>query len=170
MNRPKQRRLQFAVTSFIILLILFAACAEVVTPPGGPEDKQGPYLLESEPENGALNVPPGNTITMYFSERIVKPRLGQAVFVSPRPTEQPEVKFKPDRIIVTLPDSFQVNQTYVISVSSAVTDLRNNRLDTGVTVAFSTGDVIDSGRVAGVLFKEGGQLPEAHLLFHGGTG
>jgi len=164
LNRPYQQRFRYAVAFLIILIALLAACAEIVAPPGGPEDKQGPFLLSSVPENGALDVQRGNTVTLYFSERIVKPRLGQAVFVSPRPAEAPEVKFKADYIVVVLPDSFEVNQTYVVTVSNAVTDLRNNKIDTGVTVAFSTGDVIDSGRVSGYLYKEGGAAAESGAL------
>ena len=164
MNGPNQQRLRYAVAFLIILVVLFAACAEIVAPPGGPEDKQGPYLLSSMPQNGALNVPGGNTITLYFSERIVKPRLGRAVFVSPRSAVAPELKFKSDYIVLVLPDSFAANQTYVVTVSNAVTDLRNNKIDTGVTVAFSTGDVIDSGRVAGYLYREGGQAAESGAL------
>jgi len=137
----------------VLLLLVFLSCAEVVSPPGGEVDRTGPWLIGSEPENEAVQVASGNQITLYFSEPVMKPTSGNPVFISPRPYMQPKIKWKSERIIITLADSFNVGQTYIVTVSSSVTDLRRNRLDSSSSIAFSTGTAIDTGRIGGCIFK-----------------
>jgi hypothetical protein len=50
---------------------------------------------------------------------------------------------------VTLAEPFKAQQTYIVTVSSEVEDLRRNRLQQTARIAFSTGDRIDTGMVAG---------------------
>ncbi len=143
-----------AVLLALVLSILIITCAEVVPPPGGPEDKTAPVLLSSTPANGDTLVPLGNTITLQFSERIVRPRTGRPIYISPRPEDEPEVDWKSDEIVIHLADSFKTDQTYIVTVSPTVTDLRNNRLDTAITVAFTTGTSIASGVISGNVYSD----------------
>jgi len=145
------------------LVGVMLGCAEIVPPPGGPEDKQGPFLLGSEPANGAVAVRPGNTVTLYFSEPVVQPRKGKSVFISPRPSAEPKVHWKTDRIIVEFPDSFSMAGTHVVSAAAAISDLRGNQIDSGLTVAFTRGPQIDLGRVSGRVFAESNK-PASGLL------
>ncbi len=138
----------------ILIVALFYSCAEMHAPPGGKEDKYAPQLLGSIPENGALSVPAGNEITLFFTESVSRPSSGRAIYISPRPVEEPRIKWKSDRVMITLPDSFQTDQTYIVSVSTAITDLRRNRLDSALTIAFSTGTSLDSGVVAGHVYNQ----------------
>ncbi len=126
-------------------------CAEIAPPPGGEVDTIGPTLVSSEPADGTLEVDSLESISMTFSERLLKPNKGSGVFISPRPMSEPEIKWGSDRIDVVLTEPLVPNQTYVISVSSDVTDLRRNRLDSGITIAFSTGAYIDSGSASGTV-------------------
>jgi len=139
---------------FVALAVLVGGCAEIGRPPGGEPDRKGPYLVESNPENGALNVPIGYEVNLILSERIVKPTKGRPVFVSPRPETDPKIKWKRDRIEIIFNQFFKSDQTYIITVSNDVTDLRRNALDSNISIAFSTGDAIDSGRVAGRIIED----------------
>lgn len=139
------------------LLVLTLGCAEVVAPPGGEIDKTGPYLVGSEPPSGAVNVAPGDRITLYFSESIQKPTTGEAMFISPRPAVDPRIKWGRDRVTVILPDSFAPDQTYTVSAGVAVKDLRGNQLDSTLTVAFSTGPVLAEGRTGGMVVDRAGK-------------
>jgi len=136
------------------LLLIFTGCAEVAPPPGGEIDKLNPILIGSVPENGAVNVSPSRSITLFFSERIVEPRTGKAVFISPRPSKEPKLKWKSDRLEIIFPDSFRANETYIVSLSANITDLRGNKLDSSTVIAFSTGPSIDSGYVAGYAYSD----------------
>ncbi|MDF1545072.1 MAG: Ig-like domain-containing protein [bacterium] len=146
-------RFRFHPLIIVSALAGLVACAEVAAPPGGEEDRSRPTLLESWPTNGAVDVPPDNRITIQFSERVKQPGSGTGVFISPRPIQKPEVKWKSDRLEILMADSFLLDQTYVIAISSDVRDLRNNAVDTGATIAFSTGPTIDSGSVSGFILE-----------------
>lgn len=146
----------------IVLPLIIVTCAEVGPPPGGEEDKTSPFMVSSVPASGTTNVEIGNRATIYFSERIIKPRSKKAVFISPRPEVEPELKWKADHLIIQFADSFKVDQTYIISLSSDITDLRNNRLDSTLTIAFATGPTMDSGAVSGYTFQ--GKDPKSGIL------
>lgn len=133
---------------------LVCSCAEMKPPPGGEVDRQGPFLIASEPGDGALNVGAGNQIILTFSERLVEPGKGKGIFISPRPTVPPQVEWKSETIRISLAEPFEPNQTYVVTVSTEVADLRRNRVDSAIMVAFSTGDILDSGMVAGQIMTE----------------
>ncbi|MCP4684132.1 MAG: Ig-like domain-containing protein [bacterium] len=146
----------------VFSLLLVIGCAEIGRPPGGEVDRQAPELVSSYPENGALQVSSGSEIEILFTERVVEPSRGQPVFISPRQAKAPRVKWSAERIRITLDEPFDSNQTYIVSVSSEVQDLRGNRLDSAISIAFSTGGAIDSGRVAGQVLREG--KPAAGML------
>lgn len=135
-------------------LVLIMACAEVQSPPGGEADKSGPTLLTSSPAAGSLEVPRTEPIILRFSERIQRPATGSPVFISPRPARDPRVRWHGDRVEISFADSLESDQTYIVSLNAAVADLRGNKLDSAIEVAFSTGASIDSGRVTGTVFQE----------------
>jgi hypothetical protein len=139
--------------------LLFTACAQIGPPPGGEVDKVGPVLLRSEPSNGAVNVAAQNSVIIYFSKDINPPVGAQGLFVSPRPTEKMKIKWKSDHVVITLPEPFKSGQTYVVTIPSGLTDLHNNKMDSSISVAFSTGPVLDSGRVAGYVYQESNPMP-----------
>ncbi|MEW5993629.1 MAG: Ig-like domain-containing protein, partial [Candidatus Zixiibacteriota bacterium] len=138
------------------------SCAEVAPPPGGEVDRTSPYLIGSQPEDGAINVILDNRIVLRFSEQVVEPRAGRAVYISPRPVREPKLRWKGDRLEIVLPDSFQTDETYVVSLSTDIADLRNNKLDSTGAIAFSTGPSIDSGYVSGTVFSQ--MRPAAGVL------
>lgn len=147
--------------AFILLGVLWMlSCAEVQAPPGGEVDKLAPRVDSTVPINGSVNVASGNTIELYFSER-VQAGQGKALFLSPRPSKEPRLKWHSDRLTITLAEPFDSNQTYVVTIGSAVTDLRNNPLDSSMTIAFSTGSTLDSGRVSGVVYQGANPQPGA---------
>ena len=151
--------------AFAVMLLLgilwMLSCAEVQAPPGGEVDRLAPRVDSTLPANGSTNVAPDNVIEIYFSER-VQSGLGKQVFISPRPEKDPDLKWRSDRLSITFDKPFDTNQTYVVTVGSAVTDLRNNRLDSSMTIAFSTGADLDSGRIAGYVYQ--GSNPQSGVL------
>lgn len=138
------------------------ACAEVAPPPGGPEDRNGPFMVGSYPENGSTNVPRGREITIKFSERIKKPERGKSVYISPRPQEDPELKWGSDKLTIKFTDSFAVDQTYIVSLASTISDYRANKMDSSLILAFTTGDSIDTGQMGGRILQDG--RPASGLL------
>jgi hypothetical protein len=146
--------------AILALAAIVAGCAEIGAPPGGEIDRTGARLLYSIPADSSTGVPPGRTVEIVFNEKIVKPAQPGALFISPRPAADYRVSWKSDRAIIELQDDFLPDQTYVVTVAASLTDLRNNKLDSAISIAFSTGDQLDSGRVSGgVLTPKGDPMP-----------
>ncbi len=154
MNHYRPRQVNLSVLIILSLLLAYG-CAEIGRPPGGEVDRLAPELVSSYPENGALEVLPGREIEILFTERVAEPSRGRPVFISPRQAKEPKVKWSGERLRIILEEPFVADQTYIVSVSSEVKDLRGNRLDSAVSIAFSTGGAIDTGRVAGKVLRSG---------------
>jgi hypothetical protein len=147
------RRLARCIAGMVLsaLATLVMSCAQVAGPSGGEPDKTAPRMISSQPASGAVGVATNSTrIQIYFSEPVLE-GVGRQVFISPRPAKDPKLGWHGNHLTVSLADTLLANQTYVLQVSSAVTDLRNNRLDSAVIVAFSTGQTLDSGRIGGTV-------------------
>ena len=164
MNNPVDvRSVKYRYFLILVIVIVFLlGCAEIKPPPGGPVDKTKPALIQSIPADGSVNVPIDNKIELVFSEKVVPPSTGKSIFISPRPPKAPKIKWKGERVIVILLDSFRTNETYIVSASSAITDLRGNKLDSTGILAFSTGPQIDTGIVSGQVLT--GNTPRVGML------
>ncbi len=134
-------------------MLLLIGCAEVLPPPGGPEDRSGPNIIGSEPAHGEVGVTSLDRVTIYFSEKVDKPSTGSGIIVSPRQEEEPDVNWQSDRVEIILADSLLPDRTYMFAIGSGVRDYRNNPLDSNAVVAFSTGETIDSGLIAGRVLR-----------------
>ncbi len=139
---------------FLSLLVSVVGCAEIGPPPGGEVDKVKPRIIASSPVNGSTLVEIGNSITISFSERIIKPLSKRPIYISPRLKSEPKIQWKSDKVIITLADSFEVNQTYIISFADGIQDQRRNPLDSGSIIAFTTGEKLANGVIGGTVVDE----------------
>lgn len=151
------------IISSFILLIFIIGCAEIGSPPGGDVDKVKPRIISSQPANGSTMVEPSNTIRIRFSERIVKPISKNPVYISPRPKSNPKIDWKSDNVTITLPDSFDVDQTYIISFADGIQDLRRNPLDSGSIIAFTTGENLAAGVIDGIVVDKN-NIPQKNII------
>jgi len=156
---------------FAILTILFFACARQMSPPGGPEDRTPPKILAAAPEQNATRVSLATRPQFTFSEKIDRASFAQAFFVSPPLSGEKPMRFRwrGKQVEVSFPDSLKAQRTYVVTIGAEVRDLRGNRLENSVTLAFSTGDSIDTGAIHGKIFydKPAGILLMAYSLTTG---
>lgn len=139
------------ILTIAILGALINGCAKVGSPPGGPEDKSAPTLLGSSPTAGAIRVGALNEFVAYFSEAIESRGLENQLFISPRPLEFPAIKVRGDKLVLSFADTLAEGQTYVVTLGSGIRDLHGNQLGSSVSVAFSRGESIAGGSVAGFI-------------------
>lgn len=139
----------------LISLIFFVTCAKVASPPGGPEDKTGPEVLETIPAENSVGVMSGNTISIQFSESIEKKSVENAIFISPRFAGEIKYKWQKHTLNIILPDSFADSTTYIVNVGSNIADIRKNKMENTFSFAFSTGTRIDRGKISGLVVKDG---------------
>jgi uncharacterized protein (DUF2141 family) len=159
----KNKRPYFPSFSLIILSFFFLYCAKISPPPGGPIDKTGPSIISTTPEGDSINIPKDNVISIQFSENINKKTVEGAIFISPRFSEELKFKWKSKSLNIVLPDSFTENTTYIVNIGSSISDLRGNKMDNSYIFAFSTGDVINQGKISGTVFRDGEPYPNASV-------
>lgn len=151
---------------FTVVYAVFSSCAEIRPPSGGPPDKTPPKMVSSIPASGETGVSGEAKVRIRFSESI-QAGAGTQVFISPKPSRKPKVKWHGSELSVELPEPLATNQTYVIQVSSATADLRGNKLDSSVIIAFTTGTTIDSGVIAGTVTQNGSPVANTAVALYG---
>lgn len=133
-----------------LLVGLFAgACAVPVPPSGGPPDALPPRLLETSPRQGATNVG-GRSIEVTFSEAVDRGAFARAWSITPDMTGPADLSWSGyDRVRITFPEPFREATTYIFTVDTALRDVRNVALTAPISLAFATGNALDSGRIVG---------------------
>lgn len=146
-----------------IVALLVAACASMGRPQGGPIDEDPPVFVSSRPAPGAVNVK-SDRIIIEFNENIQVDDPLNKVVVSPAQKNPARVSGVGHRVTVNLMDSLLPNTTYTIDFTDAIKDLNEgNQLD-GFAVDFSTGPVIDSLCISGMVFEAKNLEPAQAML------
>ncbi len=134
------------------MALILAGCAVQAPPSGGPVDRIPPEVVRTEPPAGSIRVATTREhLTIVFSERMKESSARNNLFISPPVPFT--VKWKKGRILILkLLQPLKQNQTYVLSVGSALEDQHNNKMSESFTLAFSTGDSIDQGKISGRIY------------------
>ncbi len=138
-----------------LVIILVAACARQGFPPGGPEDNTPPEVIATSPLPRAVHVAPTTTVVLTFSEKVHRESVEQALFITPRPTGMPSLRWRGRSLVISFSEPLRAQRTYVVTVGTNARDLRNNRLSRAFSLAFSTGATLDSCAVQGQVYGEG---------------
>jgi len=143
--------------------LLLVACASIGSPEGGPRDYTPPQVVKSSPQPGALNFK-GQKVEINFDEIINLKDQQKKVIISPSPKTQPLIRTVGKKVTVEFREPLEENTTYVIDFSNAIEDNNeSNQLD-GYAFAFSTGDVIDTLAVSGIVLRANDLEPMQHVL------
>jgi len=132
-------------------VILFCwSCAQVGSPSGGPRDEDPPVVIESDPPNYSTRFE-AKKIQITFNEFIVLENVNQQLIVSPPMEEQPEVKLKKKTLVIEFEEELKTNTTYTFNFGDAIKDLHEGNKLQNYEYVFSTGDILDSMSVRGIL-------------------
>lgn len=135
-----------------VLAILLAACASIGRPQGGPRDVTPPVFLRANPAPGTINFS-GNRIEAFFDENIKVEDAASKIVVSPAQQQMPQIFGNGHRVTVTLKDTLIPNTTYTIDFADAIADLNEGNILDGFALDFSTGPVLDSLRISGIVLQ-----------------
>lgn len=147
----------------IIVAALFAACASMGRPEGGPRDEVPPVFVRSNPMPGELNVT-GNRLVFEFDENIQLEDPQSKLVVSPAQNTTPLISSNGRKITIELRDTLKPNTTYTIDFADAIKDLNESNVLDGFAMDFATGDSIDSLRISGMLFNARDLEPAQGML------
>jgi uncharacterized protein (DUF2141 family) len=116
-----------------------------VAPAGGPKDKVAAKIAEIEPASGTRSIMP-DAVTFSFDDYI--DRSVRNAFVI-QPSTRFSTSYAGDEVELSFEEPLKPNTTYVITLGTEWKDLRGNTPAEAVTMVFSTGPDLDSGRVTG---------------------
>ncbi len=133
--------------------LLLWSCAQMEPPPGGPQDQTAPAVEWHHPPAGSTGVSGQVELSVTFSEGMNRATVEEALFISPALDRPPRLKWRGRTLRIRPEDSLQAEQTYVITLGAGCKDLHNNNMENSYSFAFSTGQAIDEGQVAGTVVR-----------------
>ena len=157
------------LTGFLCALLVSSCARYGTAPTGGPKDLAPPVLTKALPEEGSVNVNPNEDsrqIVLEFDEYVVLQNI-EKIVVSP-PLSKISYRSNLKKVTVLIEDSLQAGTTYSINFKNAIGDLHESTPLSNYKYFFSTGPVIDSGRIAGMIRDAFTLKPvsEASVMFY----
>lgn len=134
----------------IIVALLLWACANQSTPDGGPKDEEPPLLINSIPKHNGLNFR-GTALLLEFSEpiRLKNPR--EEIIIVPATGKKTIYRVTRNTLLIEPELPWLENTTYSIQLREGIQDITEGNPAQNVSLAFSTGNVIDSLTLAGTV-------------------
>ena len=134
------------------ICVCASACANQGAPPGGPQDRTGPQVVETFPEPFAVVTAFDDEIWVEFDERIsergAQGALDGAVVISPESGEV-SVRHSSRALRVTMEGGFRPDEVYRVTVLPVVQDLFRNAMIDAFEFSFSTGPEMTPTVLAG---------------------
>ena len=139
--------------SVILGTVMFShSCANTTTPPtGGPKDTIPPVITEIYPMLGQVNVPVHKTKLKINFNEYVQVKDPKSLFLSPPLEKAPKYKLQGKGVVVYFENDLDSNKTYTLDLTNAIGDNNEGNMFPGFTLVFSTGNVIDSMMVTGLV-------------------
>lgn len=144
------------------LLAMVSACANVISPSGGPKDLDPPVILRSEPQNQSTGFSQ-HEIIFQFDEYVELKDFNTQFIASP-PLQMPNTKIKGKSLTVSIKDTLKPNTTYVLSFGNSLVDFHENTPLAGMQYIFSTGKHIDTLNIYGEIKKAFTLEPEKEMM------
>ena len=133
-------------------LMFSHSCANTTTPPtGGPKDTIPPVITKIYPVLNQVNVPTKKTKLEIVFDEYVKVKDPKSLFLSPPLEKSPKFKIKGKGVVVYFESDLDSNKTYTLDLTNAIADNNEGNMYPGFTLVFSTGSVIDSMMVTGLV-------------------
>lgn len=154
----KRRTYGFFLMALLTLAFLTQRCANAVAPTGGPKDTTPPKVKVAVPENNSTNFI-GKKIELTFDEYVTLENATQNVLISPPLATKPDIKLKDKKLVIKFKEPLAENTTYTIHFGSAIKDLHEGNQFKDYVYSFSTGDYIDTLRIAGTVLNADDKKP-----------
>ncbi len=131
-------------------LLLAAGCARIVPPSGGPEDREPPRVVDHEPDSAAVGVETDAPLKLVFSEPMNRSSVRDWLLVAPWPGR---LDCGWDSTCLTCrPDlGWTRPEVYTVVLGVEAVDRRRNAIEAPVQFAFTTGESLPEGRIAGIV-------------------
>jgi len=145
-------KIQYVLATFGIILLSYACANKAQGPTGGPKDITPPSVLKSYPANGSLNFKK-KQILIDFDELVSVEKANENVLISPPQVKPPDVKSFGKRLTVDFNEPLFDSTTYTINFGNAIVDLNEKNAIKNYFFSFSTGNEIDTLKIAGTVIN-----------------
>jgi hypothetical protein len=135
---------------FAVVLLSLSACARIVPPGGGPEDREPPRIVARAPDSAATEVDLRQPLRLVFSEPMDRSTVRDWLLIAPWPGRM-DCAWRKDTLECVPLDPWVDNTTYAVLLGVGATDRRRNALAAPVQFAFSTGPELADGRLDGIV-------------------
>jgi hypothetical protein len=153
----------FVVIYLLLLVCGWYACASIGSPAGGDYDVEPPRFLGSDPPINTIQFQK-NKIALFFNEYLMLEKPSEKVIITPPQKKMPVIRAIGKKITVELKDSLIPNTTYTFDFTNAIVDNNEKNAIEGFTFAFSTGDIIDSLVISGLLLNAENLEPTPNMM------
>lgn len=145
-------RNSFRLLYGVLLSVIMYSCANIGSPNGGPYDETPPKFVSSTPLPNQMNYT-GKKIEILFDELIQIEKPSENVIITPPQMEMPVIRSAGKKAVIELKDTLKPNTTYTIDFTNSIVDNNEKNVFENFSFAFSTGDIIDTLEVSGVLLN-----------------
>ena len=141
-------KLPYFIVAGFAWIVIISSCANQGMPVGGPQDTIPPVLVETRPEFKSVGFD-GNEIQLTFNEFIVPDLISEVLVVSPPLEKRPTILTKSKTLIVRFNEELKDSVTYSLDFKNSVVDNNERNPYENLRFIFSTGQELDSLRIAG---------------------
>lgn len=136
-----------------ILSLLWLACATSGVLTGGPRDETPPQLMVEESSQNFQTNTEERKFYLEFDEYVKVEDVFNQVVVSPPLVYNPKVEARGRRVNFEFNEKEKLKDstTYTINFGEAIRDLNEGNKAEGLRFVFSTGDIIDSLTMSGII-------------------
>lgn len=146
-----------------VALALFASCASIGNPSGGPRDEDPPRFVRANPAPGSVNVK-RDRIYIDFDEIVNVKDAFSNVVISPPSASVPRVTSQGKRVNIQFTDTLLPNTTYTVDFANSIEDNNEGNKLEGFTYSFSTGPTIDTLQISGMVLSADALEPQQGML------
>lgn len=132
-------------------------------PTGGPRDTIPPVLVGTYPEYKSLNFS-GEEVRLSFNEYIIPDQVSEMLVISPPMEKRPVILTKSRTLLVRFNEPLQDSITYSLDFKNSVVDNNERNPYENLRFVFSTGDTLDSLRIAGKVVNAFNMEPLENVL------
>lgn len=130
------------------LALLGAACARIVPPSGGPEDRSAPRVIAVAPDSAAVRVPTDAALRLTFSESMDRSSVRDWLQITPAPGRL-RCTWEDQTLVCRAEEGWRPGTSYTVLIGTRAQDPRQNKMAAPLLLPFSTGDSLDAGQLAG---------------------
>lgn len=152
---------------WFVYIMFLASCARQSAPTGGPKDTIPPVLVKAIPPNETINFDEGR-IELNFSEDIILNAPKEQLIVTPTIGKDYKITAKKNTVILEFDDPLLDSTTYTFNFRETVQDITEKNPVENLTLAYSTGDYIDSLAIEGTVYDmlKGKEVADATVALH----